>query len=160
VESCQAGQHWQWDGVHFEILYPLARQPYHGNDASCVLRVQTTRGSLLMPGDIERRSERLLLQQEAAQLPSTILIAPHHGSNTSSIAAFVQAVHPAYTLFAVGYHNRYGFPRAAVTARYATVGARLLDSASSGAITFRLGSAASPSPDRYRLEALHYWSSR
>ena len=160
VESCVAGQTWQWDGVRFEILYPLADQPYRGNDASCVLKVQTARQSLLLPGDIEHRSEQLLLEAEAAQLPSDILVAPHHGSKTSSTAAFLQAVHPDYALFAVGYHNRYGFPRPAVTARYAEEGARLLDSASDGAITFRLGSPASPAPDTFRQQSRHYWNSR
>jgi competence protein ComEC len=160
VESCAAGQHWQWDGVSFEIIYPLADQPYSGNDASCVLRVRTTRQALLLPGDIEQRSERLLLDAQSAQLPSAILVAPHHGSNTSSTAAFLRAVNPEYALFAVGYHNRYGFPKHAVVARYAAQGARLLDSAHSGAITFRLGSAASPRPDTFRQQARHYWNSR
>ncbi len=159
VESCQAGQRWQWDGVSFEIIYPLADQPYRGNDASCVLRVQTARQTLLLPGDIEQRSERLLLDKQDAQLPSDILVAPHHGSNTSSTAAFLRAVDPAYALFAVGYHNRYGFPKPAVVSRYAAEGARLLDSAHSGAITFRLGSAASLRPDTFRQQARHYWNS-
>jgi len=159
VESCQAGQRWQWDGVIFEIIYPLADQPYRGNDASCVLRVQTARQALLLPGDIEQRSERLLLDEQGEQLPSDILVAPHHGSNTSSTAAFLRTVNPAYALFAVGYHNRYGFPKPAVVSRYAAEGARLLDSAHSGAITFRLGSAASPRPDTFRQQARHYWNS-
>ena len=148
------------DGVSFEIIYPLADQPYRGNDASCVLRVQTTRQALLLPGDIEQRSERLLLDKQSAQLPSDILVAPHHGSNTSSTAAFLQAVNPDYALFAVGYRNRYGFPKPAVVTRYAAEGARLLDSAHSGAITFRLGSAASPPPDTFRQQARRYWNSR
>ena len=160
VESCVAGQHWQWDGVSFEIIYPLVDQPYRGNDASCVLRVQTTRQTLLLPGDIEQRSERLLLDKQSTQLPSDILVAPHHGSNTSSTAAFLRAVNPDYALFAVGYRNRYGFPKPAVGARYAAEGARLLDSAHSGAITFRLGSAGSLRPDTFRQEARRYWNSR
>jgi competence protein ComEC len=160
VESCTAGQNWQWDGVRFEILYPLTDQPYRGNDASCVLRVQTKRQVVLLPGDIEQRSERLLLEKQAALLPSDILVAPHHGSNTSSTAAFLQAVHPDYALFAVGYHNRYGFPKPGVVARYAQEGAQRLDSADNGAITFRLGSAVSPPPDTFRQQSRHYWNSR
>ncbi|MEJ2573243.1 MAG: DNA internalization-related competence protein ComEC/Rec2 [Gammaproteobacteria bacterium] len=160
VESCVAGQSWRWDGVRFEMLYPLADQPYRGNDASCVLRVQTATQTALLPGDIERRSERLLLADRPAQLPSDILVAPHHGSTTSSTAAFVRAVDPDYVLFAVGYRNRYGFPKPTVAARYAADGARLLDSASDGAITFRLGSTASPSPDSFRRASRHYWNSR
>ena len=160
VESCVAGQSWQWDGVRFEMLYPLVHQPYRGNDASCVLRVQTATQTILLPGDIERRSERLLLADNAAQLPSDILVAPHHGSTTSSTAAFVRTVDPGYVLFAVGYHNRYGFPKPAVAARYREEGAHLLNSASDGAITFHLGATASPPPDTFRQASRHYWNSR
>lgn len=160
AESCVAGQNWHWDGVRFEMLYPLADQPYHGNDASCVLRVQTAQQAILLPGDIEQRSERLLLEEQSALLPADILVAPHHGSNTSSTAAFLQAVQPDYALFAVGYHNRYGFPKVPVVARYTTEGARVLDSAHHGAITFDLGAAALPPPDTFRQRAQHYWNSR
>jgi competence protein ComEC len=160
VESCLAGQHWQWDGVRFEILYPFVDQPYRGNDASCVLRIQTARQTILIPGDIERRSEQLLGKKEAKELTSDVLVAPHHGSNTSSTPAFLQAVHPSYALFAVGYRNRYGFPRPRVVARYQREGARLMESDSDGAITFRLGATLSPLPDSYRRRSRHYWNSR
>lgn len=160
VESCVKGQNWEWDGVRFEMLYPIAQQSYRGNDASCVLRVKTSRQTVLLPGDIERRSEKSLLKEQAPQLPSDIIVAPHHGSNTSSTAAFLKVVHPHYVLFAVGYRNRYGFPKPAVEARYTAEGARLLDSATDGAITFHLGSSASPPPDKYRLQTRHYWNSR
>ena len=160
VESCVEGQSWEWDGVRFEMLYPIVQQPYRGNDASCVLRVQTSGEAVLLPGDIERRSEKLLLKEQAALLPSDIMVAPHHGSNTSSTAAFLRVVHPHYVLFAVGYRNRYGFPKPVVEARYTAEGARLLDSAQDGAITFHLGSSASPLPDTYRQQTRHYWNSR
>lgn len=159
VESCEAGQSWQWDGVRFEMLYPFHDQPYRGNDASCVLRVQTLKEAVLLPGDIEKRSEAALLQEEAARLPADILVAPHHGSNTSSTAAFLQAVRPRYALFAAGYRNRYGFPRPAVVARYEAEGATLLDSAQNGAITFHLGSPARLPPETFRQEARRYWNS-
>lgn len=160
VESCESGQTWQWDGVRFEILYPFHDQPYHGNDASCVLRVQTAGETVLLPGDIEKRSEKALLQEKAAWLPADILVAPHHGSNTSSTAAFLQAVQPRYTLFAVGYRNRYGFPKPHVVERYAEQGATLLDSAHYGAITFHLGSSHGIAPpETYRQQVRRYWNS-
>lgn len=158
-ETCEAGQHWTWDGVDFELLYPLHDQPYRGNDASCVLRVRAGGHSVLLPGDIERRSEALLVEGDAQQLPADIVVAPHHGSATSSTAAFLAAIHPAYVLFAVGYRNRYGFPRAEVVRRYAEAGVQRLDSAREGAITFRLG-AAPLEPHSYRREARRYWNAR
>lgn len=160
AEPCRAGQQWQWDGVRFEILYPFPAQTDQGNDASCVLRVATARHAVLLPGDIEKRSERRLVTRATAQLAADILVAPHHGSNTSSTTAFLEAVRPRYVLFAVGYRNRYGFPKPAVTARYAAEGVVLLDSAHAGAIRFRLD--ASPllaAPERYRPASRRYWNS-
>jgi len=160
VETCEAGQGWQWDGVRFEILYPFPDRSYRGNDASCVLRVQTAQQAILLPGDIEKRSEKLLVTEEAGRLGADILVAPHHGSSTSSTTPFLQAVQPRYALFAVGYRNRYGFPRDAVVARYEEQGASLLDSAHAGAIRFRLGaSPAMTPPSAYRRQARRYWNS-
>jgi len=160
VEACEAGQTWQWDGVRFEMLYPFHDQEYRGNDASCVLRVLPLKGSVLLPGDIEKRSEAALLHEGSARLAADILVAPHHGSNTSSTAAFLQAVQPRYALFAAGYRNRYDFPRPAVVERYAAQGAALLDSAHNGAITFRLGADAPSAPDTFRQQARRYWNSQ
>jgi competence protein ComEC len=141
------------------MLYPLRDQPYRGNDASCVLRVEASGRSVLLPGDIERRSEALLAQGNAGRLAADILVAPHHGSATSSTAAFLQAVHPAYVLFPVGYLNRYGFPRKGVVARYAAEGARRLDTDREGAISFRLGRGPLQ-PASYRRVARRYWNDR
>jgi competence protein ComEC len=160
VESCVAGQAWQWDGVRFEILYPMRDQPYRGNDASCVLRVQTGKEALLLTGDIEKRSEALLLEQEGDQLPADILVAPHHGSNTSSTEGFLRATQPRYVLFPVGYRNRYGFPRRPVVERYEAQGTTLLDSAHYGAISFHLDALPGMAPpETYRQAARRYWNS-
>lgn len=160
ARPCQAGQRWQWDGVQFEILYPVAALAVRGNDASCVLRVSTAGGALLLPGDIEKRSEKALLAA-SAPLRAEVLIAPHHGSNTSSTAAFLEAVQPRYALFAVGYRNRYGFPKPAVVERYRAARAVLLDTAQEGAITLRLGAAGvTTAPQSHRREALRYWHTR
>ncbi len=136
--ACRAGQKWQWDGVRFSVLSP-PDDSVAGNDASCVLRITAADGrSLLLPGDIERGTERRLLGAQGAKLRAEVLVAPHHGSLTSSTPAFVAAVRPQLVIFATGYLNRFGFPRAAVGARYRAVGATLLDTASSGAIEVRL----------------------
>jgi len=160
VESCEAGQSWEWDAVRFEILYPFHDQDYRGNDASCVLRVQTAGETVLLPGDIEKRSEKALLEEKPERLAADILVAPHHGSNTSSTEEFLHAVRPGYALFPVGYRNRYGFPKQPVVERYRAEGAALFDSAQDGAITFRLGpSRPVAPPDTYRRQAHRYWDS-
>lgn len=161
AQVCRAGQRWEWDGVDFEIIYPIPELGTRGNDASCVLRVSTVGTAALLPGDIEKRSEKVLLAEKAPALRADVLVAPHHGSNTSSSAPFLDAVRPEYALFAVGYRNRYGFPKPAVVERYRAAEAAMLSSAHEGAITLRLTAAgvASP-PESYRRAALRYWHAR
>ena len=112
---------------------------FSGNNGSCVLKVSNARYSVLLPGDIELPAERTLVKEYGDTLESTVLVAPHHGSTSSSSRGFVGAVAPDYVLFPVGYLNRYGFPKGAIMRRYHNAGARLLDTARAGAIQFRVG---------------------
>ena len=70
-------------------------------------------------------------------LSADVLVAPHHGSLSSSTPAFIERVHPQLVLFAVGYRNRFGFPKREVTERYRRIGARLMNTADHGAISIR-----------------------
>ena len=85
-----------------------------------------------------------------------LLLAPHHGSHTSSSAEFVAAVAPATTVFTVGYLNRFGHPRADVAARYADAGSRVLRTDRSGAIVFTLGETGLQA-EAYRDSHARYW---
>ncbi len=76
---CERGQAWDWDGVHFEFLYPTRDMLHQDNDSSCVLRVSNTAHSILLTGDIERAAEQHLLAQDRDRLAVDILVAPHHG---------------------------------------------------------------------------------
>ena len=159
VIPCRQGQAWEWDGVRFQLLHPPAGSFPSRNDASCVLKVVAGEQAVLLTGDIEKTAEQRLVQQDATLLRADVLVAPHHGSNTSSTQAFIRAVNPAYVLFPVGYRNRYGFPRQAVVQRYQQAGVRMLDSASAGAISFDLGQGTLE-PLRYRHTARRYWHDR
>lgn len=156
---CRAGQRWAWDGVTFHMLHPDPGDYSRGNDASCVLQVRAASGdSALLPGDIEAAAELALVRRHGAELASAVLIAPHHGSRSSSTPDFIAAVAPRWVLFPVGYRNRYGFPRAEVSARYRAHGSRLLTSAGSGAIELRLGEGgAELRPTQHRRLARRYW---
>jgi len=97
------------------------------------------------PGDLERRGEALLLSRMASTdadaaplLPATVLIAPHHGSQTSSTAAFIEALQPQHVVFTAGYQNRLGFPHAEVRARYDRMGSETYTTGEDGAISFYL----------------------
>ncbi|HEX5685230.1 MAG TPA: DNA internalization-related competence protein ComEC/Rec2 [Ideonella sp.] len=124
--DCEAGQTWQWDGVRFEVLHPPAHTWQHGlkpNAMSCVVRVQDASGhSVLLTGDIETEQEKALVERLGPRLKSDILLVPHHGSQTSSTAAFLAAVQPKVAVAQVGYRSRFGHPHPAVLARYAAAG--------------------------------------
>jgi len=158
--ECNAGKSWEWDGVSFEFLYPRSidyNDPLEkDNDRSCVLRIVSPFGSVLLPGDIEKRSESRLLQS-SGNLRTDVLLAPHHGSRTSSTPAFVGSVAPAIAVFSVGYRNRFGHPHPAVSARYRQAGSRTLRTDLSGAVLIGMGSAGMK-VQRWREVDRKYWS--
>ncbi len=154
--QCMAGQHWQWDQVHFKYLAPL--QVTTGNNGSCVLQVTAVDGrSILLTGDIEKQVERALLGRADINLAADVLIAPHHGSLSSSTSAFVERVHPAIVLFAVGYRNRFGFPKQDVTERYQRIGTYLMNTADQGAISIRFETGKSLKADSWRIDGRRFW---
>ena len=110
--------------MRFRFLHPSAGAGVRGNDSSCVLRVEGPGGRTLLTGDIEAPGEAALLA-ERARLATDLLVAPHHGSKTSSSPQFLDAVAPRYGLFAVGYRNRYRFPSGDVVDRYRRAGVAL-----------------------------------
>jgi competence protein ComEC len=159
--ACVAGEHWDWDGVSFDILHPTAGHALSGNNASCVIRVGNSAGATLLTGDIESRVEAALVRRDSSARDLSLVLAPHHGSATSSSEAFVATSEPDFVVFTAGYRNRYGFPRPAVVERWRAIGARQLNTAVSGQISFE---ATQGEPLRlvreYRPESLRFWHSR
>lgn len=90
---CQAGISWEWDGVAFAFIHPDQNDLWQDNNQSCVLKVSSNHKSVLLTGDIEKKAEIALLNSEYS-LSSDVLIAPHHGSHTSSHHKFLQAISP------------------------------------------------------------------
>jgi competence protein ComEC len=162
--ACQKGQRWQWDGVVFEMLYPdvssMTQVDLPDNNRSCVLKISSRYGSVLLAGDIEKRAEARLLEDAGARLATDALLVPHHGSRTSSTPAFVAAVRPAIALYAVGYRNRFGHPKAEVMARYRALGARDYRSDRDGAILLDFFSTEGIAVHRWRQQSMRYWYAR
>lgn len=159
TRACVRGQAWVWEGVNFAVLSPAAGADYQGNNSSCVLKISGPGGSALLSGDIERPAERALLEADAAGLRSDLLVAPHHGSNSSSTPAFISAVSPALVLFPVGYRNRWGFPKPEVRERYREAGAELADSIADGALGVNFTPGMRPAVVmRYRWDAARLWT--
>ncbi|OHC71230.1 MAG: DNA internalization-related competence protein ComEC/Rec2 [Rhodocyclales bacterium GWA2_65_20] len=160
---CQDGDAWEWDGVRFEMLHPPAVQfaspTRKTNDMSCVLKVSAAGKSMLLTSDIEALSETALLARHGRDLHADVLTVPHHGSRTSSTAAFIAAVGAGTAIFPVGYRNRFGHPKADVVERYRATGAALHRTDSEGALTVRLG-AGGVEIASARAERRRYWHGR
>lgn len=158
--ACTTGQYWVWDGVRFEVLHPQLDSydvKRKSNDRGCVLRIVAGRHVLLLPADIEAKSERELLARDADALRADVLIVPHHGSRTSSTSGFVAAVQPSVAVFTVGYRNRFRHPRPEVVERYRAMNAQLLQSDTDGAITITAPGNGPLEIVAYRKQNPRYW---
>ena len=140
--SCHWNQTWAWDGVGFEVLWPPPGLPYQGNDSSCVIRVSSTSGSMLLTGDIESAVEKALQLKYDGGLSSDVLLVPHHGSRTSSTDVFLDRVAPRLAVVSSGYRNRFQHPHEEITDRYHRRGVPLLNTADEGALTIRFEGGA------------------
>jgi competence protein ComEC len=159
---CASGQHWEWDGITFDMLHPT-RASYDEpqlktNARSCTLRISNGRRTVLLAGDIEAPQEAALLERARDRLRADVLLAPHHGSGTSSTQAFLDAVRPDIAIFQVGFRNRYHHPKAAVYERYGALGVQRLRTDDTGAITLTFGEAIATRT--YRVEHARYWYGR
>ncbi|MDP3032325.1 MAG: MBL fold metallo-hydrolase, partial [Rhodocyclaceae bacterium] len=156
---CLDGDAWEWDGVRFSVLHPTS-DDYAGkrttNAMSCVLRIDSAHGSVLIPGDLEGAAEAELLARHGDSLRADILVAPHHGGKRTSSASFVSAVSARGVIFPVGYRNRFGHPWPAVVERYADTGAHIHRTDRSGAVRIFID-AAGPRHAYERVARARYW---
>ncbi len=154
---CRSGQGWEWDGVKFSILSPPEQHFFQSaNNNSCVLQVSTAKYVFLLTGDIEQSAEEWLVKRYGNTLKSHLLIAPHHGSKTSSSLIFLEQVKPEVVLISAGYRNRFSFPHEQVWQRYQQQSIHWFNSAKEGAIivnTDRIALLIESSREKYRK----YW---
>lgn len=160
-ERCVAGQRWTWDGVSFEVLRPLPQD--YGPDGqgllstnamSCVLRVASAQYSAWLGGDIDAARE-VQLALARPQDRATVMLAPHHGSLTSSTPVLLNALQPRWVLVQSGYRNRFGHPAQAVLDRYRQRAIQWVESPDCGAATWR--SAEPDAVQCHRRESRRYW---
>jgi competence protein ComEC len=114
-----AGLPFDYSGARVEILAPRpdgysSRTP--GNNDSLAMRVSYRGRSFLLMGDLERPMEARLLADAAAS-HADVLKVGHHGSRTSTIPPFFDAVNPSIALISAGYENSFGHPHPDVLAR-------------------------------------------
>ncbi|WP_133469631.1 DNA internalization-related competence protein ComEC/Rec2 [Paraglaciecola marina] len=121
ADLCREGSQFNWQGLNIEVFWPDDPIKYDDNNSSCVVKISDQTHSVLLPGDIDKTIEYVLVEKYAENLKADILLAPHHGSNTSSSTAFIEAVNPRFVIFSQGFMNRWQFPRKEVIERYQTV---------------------------------------
>lgn len=155
---CEAGQQWSWDGVAFEWLHPRTEDYRAGlsdNALSCVLKVTSADGRVaLLTGDITLREEARLLRDHPG-LHADLLLAPHHGSSTSSSEAWLDGLHPGRVVIQSGHLNRFRHPAPDVLQRYRARGIGWTDSPACGAATWRSGEPADI--QCWRQSRSRYW---
>lgn len=159
---CVAGQSWSWEGVRFEMLHPLLEAhrdiSLKPNARSCTVKITAGQHAILLAGDIEAAQEGELYMRAREALAADVLLAPHHGSGTSSTQAFLNAVHPSLAIFQVGHRNRYRHPKTEVYERYGKMGIARLRTDVEGAVVMELGGEFSA--EKYRSTHRRYWHER
>ena len=131
------------NGVRINIFYPskdfiekIKKETWRNlNNNSLVLKASFGAKSFLFPGDIEARAEYELAAIAGDKLKSTVLLAPHHGSKTSSTETLIEKVNPEVIIISSGWKSRFGFPHPSVLRRYKEKGCRILGTARNGAVS-------------------------
>lgn len=155
--SCHAFGEQQWDGVNFRFIpVPLSLRT-SSNNHSCILLISYRGHSFVLTGDAENPVEEWLRVSGELSGPVTLLAAGHHGSRTSSSAAFVTALQPRWVVFSAGYQSRYGHPHRDVVARFRQVDSRMLNTATSGAVTITVNGQGGLQVREARQTSRRYW---
>ncbi|WP_404399447.1 DNA internalization-related competence protein ComEC/Rec2 [Idiomarina seosinensis] len=129
-QPCRQGMEGSWNGIQWTVLWPevgpeVGPKPgpsqqagsLSSNNASCVLYLRYKNFTVLLPGDIEFSAEREIA--ESLGFPAVdLLLAPHHGSRTSSGWLLLKQAQPSLILISNGDHKGYNFPHQSTTNRY------------------------------------------
>lgn len=131
---CRVGKRLELSDVAITVLWPLVTSAADANEESCVVLLRVGDTKVLFAGDISANEERAIIKQWP-DLEVDVLLAPHHGSRTSSSYTFVGALAPKVVVFSTSYPNHWGHPHQEVVARYERIGAKIYHLGKSGALT-------------------------
>ena len=161
-KQCLAGQSFRLGKLTLKVLSP-SKVGKNNNDNSCVIKISDGHKSVLLTGDISKAVEQKLVNKnttnQEANLKADILIAPHHGSKTSSSLAFIKQVQPDWVVFSAGYKNRWRFPILSVVERYQLLNVEHLTTANTGFIRFNVENQHID-VKTYREDLASYWYHR
>lgn len=118
------------------------------NNQSCIVQIEMAGKTILLPGDIDKKAETLLLDIYGVELKSDVLIVGHHGSKTSSSNKWLIQVDPQLAIVSSGFKNRFKHPHANVIRRFQQLSIPLFNTADSGAVEVNLTETLSITPWR------------
>lgn len=132
ASDCQVGDTFALGNASFTILGP-AKEYADSNNASIALMVQNGNNRFLFTGDCEAEAEADLIAS-GADLSADVYLAGHHGSDTASSQAFMDAVSPTYAVISCGEGNSYGHPHAEVLNRFRSMGIQVFRTDEQGSV--------------------------
>ncbi len=161
ADSCHRPRRWQWDGVRFRFFVLNAglrsKRRASTNNHSCILSIEAGGHRFLLPGDIDSGVEKALVRQFGGQLQAQVLLAPHHGSRSSSSWAFVKTVRPDHVVYSTGYRNPFDHPAPTVVERYHHFVSDQHNTGRHGAILFQVRRGKLLTPAHFRQRKHGYW---
>ncbi|MGG0937008.1 MBL fold metallo-hydrolase [Brevibacillus centrosporus] len=135
ISTAKAGLTLDWESdVKVEMIAPVGEHS-DTNEMSAVIHLTYGETSFLFTGDAELESEQEMIRSKA-DLKSDVLMVGHHGSNSSTTQAFLNAVQPSYAVIQVGKDNKYGHPTTEVLKRLNDKGIRVYRNDEQGDIIF------------------------
>lgn len=135
IEVPKAGDSFYLGSAKVTFVGPVETVADDTNNNSLVLRIDMGGYSWLFTGDAEKEEEKSLIAA-GANLKATVLKVGHHGSASSTSAAFLKKVDPEYAVISVGADNSYGHPKQAVLNRIEKQGATLYRTDTDNSILF------------------------
>ena len=153
AQACLQGHAFDLDEITFR--YSRWQQAQTQNDGSCQLSIEGLGYKILLAGDIGAEAEVALLPD----LPRGIdlLLAPHHGSRSSSSPALLNQLMPKWVVFSMGLDNAFGHPHPEIVTRYSNRGSRLLFTGQQGAVEFAADHSGIQLRSSARSEYARFW---
>jgi len=159
--ACISGKSVTFGSLSIDVIWPDSSEKAvvgKQNDESCVLKVSDGQHSVLLTGDISAKIEKRLVHryQGTDVLKSDVLVAPHHGSKTSSTKSFIEAVNPEFVVFSTAKYNRWKMPNKQVIERYREKKVTSFNTADSGMVTLEFSSTGI-NINQYRQNTWPFW---
>ena len=105
----QLGDEFTLGEADVKVIGPRRTDYSSDNDMSLCFKICFGDIAFMICGDAQQESE-VDLVNSGEDLRANVYVADHHGSNTSSMDAFLDAVSPQYAIISCGKDNGYGHP--------------------------------------------------